>query len=233
VRSINVITQAVAAATSAKPVSNSSSAFSVTVTDTGDTSSSASTGTPTQTLTRAVVQQITLTWQAEDPDGDRLVYDVYFRADDETRWKLLKSATHDNVLTFDADVLADGRYFFRVVASDRESNPPAWAREAQLISAPVMIDNTPPIVKIDSVRYAGGAAHIEFEATDGASALRRCEYSLDAQSWVPVEAADGVIDSLHENFNLDLTGLTPGEHLVVIRAADSANNTGVTKIVLR
>ena len=45
--------------------------------------------------------------------------------EDETQWKVLKSATHDNSLTFDADVLADGKYFFRVIASDREVNPPA------------------------------------------------------------------------------------------------------------
>jgi len=233
VRSINVMTQMAAAPSSVKPVSSSTAAYSVTVTDTGDSGSSASAGTSTQTLTRAAIQQITLTWQADDPDGDRLVYNVYFRADDETQWKLLKSATHDNVLTFDADVLADGKYYFRVVASDRESNPPAWARDAELVSAPVMIDNTPPIVKIGAVRYSGGAAHIQFEAADAASPLRHCEYSLDAQSWVPVEAADGVIDSLHEDFNLDLTGLSPGEHLVVIRAADSANNTGTAKIVLK
>jgi hypothetical protein len=64
---------------------------------------------------------------------------------------------------------------------------------------------------------------------------RRCdaEYSLDAATWVPVEAADGVIDSQREKFVLDLTGLAAGEHLVVIRAADSANNTGVAKVILK
>jgi len=158
---------------------------------------------------------------------------VYFRGDDETQWKILKSDTHDNALTFDADALADGRYFFRVTASDRESNPPAAAREAQLTSSPVLIDNTPPVITIGTVRYAGGAAHIEFAAADAASALRHCEYSLDAGSWVPVAAADGVIDSLRESFTLDLKNLSAGEHLVVIRAADSANNTGVTKVILR
>jgi len=231
VKSINVITQAVAAPNATKSAA-SAGTFSVTVSDT-DTSSSGSTGTPTQTLTRAAVQQITLTWQAEDPDGDKLVYNVYFRADDETQWKLLKGATHDNVLSFDADVLADGKYYFRVTASDSEANPPAWARDAQLVSAPVMIDNTPPVLKIGPVRYANGTAHIQFEAADAASALRRCEYALDAQSWIPVEAADGVIDSLHETFNLELTKLPPGEHLVVIRAADAANNTGTAKVVLK
>jgi len=234
VKSINVVSQSVAASQTAKPAASSSSAaYSVTVSDTGDFASSAAAGTPTQTLPRAASQQITVAWQAEDPDGDRLVYSVYFRGEGETQWKLLRGDTHDNSVTFDADVLADGKYFFRVVASDREANPPATAREGQLVSAPVMIDNTPPVVTITVVRHSGAAAHIEFEAADAASALRRCEYSLDAASWVPVAAADGIIDSLREKFVLDLTGLAPGEHLLVIRAADSANNTGLAKVILK
>jgi hypothetical protein len=232
VKSINVITQSVATPQTTKPAGSSSSAYTVTVSDSGDTSAT-SAGTPTQTLPRAASQQITISWQAEDPDGDRLIFSVYFRGEEESQWKLLKPNTHDSSITFDGDVLADGKYFFRVVASDREANPPPSAREATLISAPVMIDNTPPIVTIGEVRHAGATAHIAFEAADSASALRRCEYSLDAGGWVPVEAADGVIDSLREKFVLDLTGLAPGEHLIVIRAADSANNTGVAKVLLK
>jgi len=232
-KSINVVTQAVANTQTVKaPSQSSSGAFTVTVSDSGD-SSNTSAGTPTQTLQRAATVQMTVTWQAEDPDGDRLVYNLYFRGDDESQWKLLKAEMHENSLTFDADVLADGKYLFRVTASDRESNPPAAARETQLTSAPILVDNTPPVINLGTVRYAGGAAHIEFTASDTASALRRCEYSLDASSWVPVEAADGVIDSLRESFVLDLANLPPGEHLVVVRAADSANNTGVAKVVLK
>jgi hypothetical protein len=115
----------------------------------------------------------------------------------------------------------------------REANPPSSAREAQLISAPVMIDSTPPVVSPPAARRSGATAHLEFEASDAASPLRRCEYSLDAGNWVPVEAADGVIDSLREKFVLDLTGLSAGEHLVVIRAADSAGNIGLAKVVLK
>jgi sugar lactone lactonase YvrE len=234
VKSINVVTQSAPGSQTAKSASASSSgAYSVTVTDSGDVSTSASAGTPTQTLPRASSQQLTISWQAEDPDNDRLVYNVYFRSEDATQWMLLKSGTHDSSLTFDGDILADGKYFFRVVASDREANPPASAREAQLTSAPIMIDNTPPAVNLGAVRYSAGTAHIEFEAADAASPLRRCEYSLDAASWVPVAAADGVIDSLREKFVLDLSGLTPGEHLLVIRAADSANNVGLAKVVLK
>jgi hypothetical protein len=233
VKSINVVMQSVASSQTGRQAASSSSAYSVTVSDTGDVNTAAPAGTPTQTLPRAASQQITVAWQAEDPDGDRLVYNAYFRGEGETQWKVLRSDTHENSVTFDADVLADGKYFFRVVASDREANPPPTARDAQLVSAPVMIDNTPPVVTIGTVRHSGATAHIEFEAADAASPLRRCEYSLDAASWVPVAAADGVIDSLREKFVLDLTGLAPGEHLLVIRAADSANNTGVTKVILK
>jgi hypothetical protein len=56
---------------------------------------------------------------------------------------------------------------------------------------------------------------------------------VDAAGWVPMDAADGVIDSLREKSVLDLANLAPGEHLVVLRAADSANNTGVAKVVLK
>ena len=62
--------------------------------------------------------------------------------------------------------------------------------------------------------------------------MRRCEYSLDATGWIPLEAADGVIDSQEEKFVLQLDKLTPGEHLVVIRVLDSANNGGLAKIVV-
>ena len=230
-RNISVVSQTVASA-QAKAAASSSSAYTVTVTDTAD-SSATSAGTPTQTLARSATQQITVSWQADDADGDRLVYNVYFRGDDETQWKPFKPETHDASITFDADVLADGKYYFRVIASDRESNPPASARESQLVSSPVLIDNTPPAVTMGTVRYAGGAAHIEFSAADAASSLRRCEYSLDASSWAPIEASDGVIDSLRESFVLDLNNLPAGEHVVVIRVADSANNNGVAKVILR
>ncbi len=233
VRSINVTLQMAPASSARAAQPQSASPYTVTVTDTGDASVSTPAGTPTQTLSRAAAQQITISWQADDPDGDRLVYTLYFRSDDERRWMQLKGDLHDSSFSFDSDVLADGKYYFRVVASDREVNPPATARDADLTSAPVMIDNTPPVVTVGQVRYSGGTAEVDFEARDAASPLRRCEYSVDATGWVPLEAADGVIDSQQENFVLALDKLAPGEHLVVIRVLDSANNAGLAKVVLR
>ena len=227
-KSIDIVLQA-APTVQAKAASSTSGAYSVTVSDSDSSTSS----TQTQTLNRAAAQQITVAWTAEDPDGDRLVYNLYFRGEDETQWKLLRSNLHENSMTFDADIFADGKYFFRVLASDREANPPASARDATLVSSPVMVDNTPPVVTMGVFQRNDATAHVEWEANDTASALRRCEYSLDANGWIPMESVDGVIDSQHEKFTLDLTGLSAGEHLLVIRAADSAGNTGLAKVVLK
>jgi hypothetical protein len=233
VKSINVFTVAAPASSYSKAsTSSATAAYSITVTDTGDASAGPSAGTPTQALSRAAAQQINITWQADDPDGDRLVYALSFRGQDEHEWKLLKDNLHENTFTIDGDSLADGRYFFRVTASDREANPPSSAREAELVSVPVLIDNTPPLVHVGAPRRNGASVELDVEASDAASPLRRCEYSIDAGPWTPLEAVDGVIDSPQESFQVRLRDVA-GEHVVVIRAIDSAGNAGLAKVVLR
>jgi len=232
VRSISVTSQAPSASSQKAAASSASSAaYSITVTDTGDTSTPA--GTPTQTLSHAGGSQIQITWQADDPDNDRLVYEVYFRGEEESAWKLLKSNVLENSLLLDGDVLADGRYYFRVVASDLPSNDARSAREAELVSSPVLIDNTPPVVVLSPPRRTDAHVEVDANVSDQTSALRRCEYSLDAGPWIPVEAADGITDSPREQFHIVIDKVTPGEHLVVVRAYDTANNAGLAKAVIR
>ena len=232
VKSITVVTL-LANVSGAKPAQQTPSAvYSITVTDTGDAAPAMSTGTPTQTPSRAASQQMSISWVAEDADGDRLVYSLWFRGEGEREWKLLKANLHESNYSVDGDALADGKYSFRVVASDREVNPPGAAREAELVSAPVLIDNTPPVIHAAAARRTASGVEVEFEAEDSASPLRRCEYSVDASAWTPLESLDGVIDSLRERFVVRLDHLSPGEHVLVLRAVDSANNAGLAKIVL-
>jgi hypothetical protein len=231
IRSITVSAQPAAPAAGKNLMSNASSAFSVTVTDTGDATSAV--GTQAQTLSRPAGQQILISWQADDPDGDKLIYSVSFRGEDEREWKLLRADISENTYLLDGDVLADGRYFFRVIASDRPSNPVDQARQAELIGPPVLIDNTPPVLTASAPRRTGTAVEIEIDAQDRGSALRRCEYSVDAHPWVPVEAMDGVTDSAREQFRIHIDNFPPGEHLIVIRAYDVAGNAGLAKVVVR
>ena len=238
IRSITVLTNLAAPAAQARQQSNNTasnvnSPYTVTVTDTGDAGPAASTGTPTQTLSRAATQQLTVTWNADDPEQDKLVYKLEYKGDGEQEWKTIRTATHENTLLLDGDALADGRYLFRVTASDKESNPPKAAREAELISAPVLIDNTPPVLSLGKPQRKGEEVDLDFSAQDAVSALRRAEYAVDGGSWLPIAPNDGILDSMKEDFHLHAGGLTPGEHTLVIRVADSGNNAALAKVVLR
>jgi len=233
IRSITVsaIAAPASAAKSASASTSTSSAFSITVTDTGDATSAV--GTQAQTLSRPAGQQLQISWQADDPDGDKLSYSLYFRGEDEREWKLLRADIIENTYLLDGDVLADGRYFFRVVASDRPSNAAEQARQSELIGPPVLIDNTPPVVTASAPRRNGAVVDIDVDAQDRGSILRRCEYSVDAHAWMPVEAVDGVTDSAREQYRIHIDNLPAGEHLIVIRAYDVAGNAGLAKVVVR
>jgi hypothetical protein len=231
VRSINV--SAVSGSTKSGPsaAAAATASYAITVTDSGDAPVTA--GTPSQTLSRIPGQQVQIYWQADDPDNDRLIYSLYFRGEDETRWKLIRANMTENTYLLDADVFADGRYYFRVVASDSPSNPANLAREAELVSSPILIDSTPPVVTAGAARRNGAVVEIDVDAEDRGSVLRRCEYSLDAGPWMPVEAADGVTDSARERFLIRADKVSPGEHLIVVRVYDAAGNAGLTKVVVR
>jgi hypothetical protein len=220
VKSVTVLTTLTA--------TNANSKAAVTVTDTGDAAPVSSTGTPTQTLSRAAQQQLLISWQADDPDGDKLVYEVDFRGEGERDWILLKKNLHDNTYMIDGDALADGRYLFRVTASDREANAAGSAKDADLVSSPVLIDNTPPVIRVRSSNRTA----IEFDAQDSASALRRAEWSVDAGPWTPLAPVDGIMDSLTEQFRFAVASVPAGEHVVVIRVVDSGNNTALARVIL-
>jgi hypothetical protein len=193
-------------------------------------SPSSATSTPQQTIPGAAQRRLTVTWQAEDPDGDKLSSELSFRGEGESSWKLVKKDLPDASFAIDSDTLADGIYWFRVRASDSPANPPESAQSAERTSQPVLIDHTPPAVRLAATN---GRASVQFEAADAASMLQSAEYSIDAGPWVPVFADDGIVDSRREVFTVRLTDLAAGERLVTLRARDRAGNAGLAKAVIR
>jgi hypothetical protein len=213
--------------------SNPSAAYSITVTDTGEAPAASSATSASQSVSRLQTTQTQISWQADDPDGDKLAYSVYFRPEEATVWQLVRSRMFENTLLLDADVFADGRYYFKVVASDSPSNAAAYARESDLVSSAVLIDNTPPLVTLGQPVRDAANVDLDVDAKDKTSPLRLCEFSVDAGSWQPVEAVDGVTDSPQERFHLHIEKLKPGEHLIVVRVYDNANNAGLARVILR
>src|SRR5204863_5285451 len=78
-------------------------------------------------------------WTAIDKNQDTLTYDIYYRADNERTWKLLKKDLEDNFHTINSDTMPDGTYTVRVVASDQPSNPPDLALRGEMESRPFTI----------------------------------------------------------------------------------------------
>ena len=219
-------------AKAAAGASATSSAYSVTVTDTGETPAASTASSSGQTVSRLQTTQTQVSWQADDPDSDKLVYALYFRPEEAHEWQLIRSRMGENTLLLDPDVFADGRYMFRVVATDAPSNAAQYVKQTELVSSAVLIDNTPPVIAMGKPRRQGSAIELDFTATDAASSLKKCEYSIDGGYWQPIEAVDGITDTPSEHFHLQLDRIRPGEHLIVVRVYDSASNAGLARVLI-
>ena len=99
----------------------------------------------------------TFVWKAEDDNDDRLQYDVFYRREGETAWKPLKRSLWDPIVVWDTTSVPDGTYYVKVAATDAPSNSPATALLGEFESVSFDIDNTPPVVEIQSATRTGSA----------------------------------------------------------------------------
>jgi sugar lactone lactonase YvrE len=174
----------------------------------------------------------TLVWKAEDENGDELLYDVFYRREGETAWKLLKGGLSDSILVWDTASAPNGSYVLKVVASDQASNPAETALKGERESASFDVDNSPPAVTVGTLRREGSSIVVPFSVRDTDSPVTRVEYSLDAQRWQAAFPQDGILDGRQEQFALRLDAATAGRTLV-IRATDAMNNVGAGETLLK
>jgi hypothetical protein len=174
-----------------------------------------------------------VSWKVENPDSDELRYRVQFRREGQTRWA--DATPPDDVLTkseldWDTAALPEGNYRVRVDASDEIANAPEEVTHHALESAPVLVDNTPPVFK--AIAMAG--RRLRAEVADGVGPIARVEVAIDGKvAWRPVSPADGIFDTADETVDADLTSLFPagpGPHVVAVRAFDAAGNAAVRDI---
>jgi hypothetical protein len=170
----------------------------------------------------------TLSWKADDPNGDALVFDVAYRTLAETRFRPLRSGLTDAVLAWDTSTVPNGRYVIRVTARDTPGNPEALALSGDKESDPFQIDNTPPTVTVSLA--AGSTDRVRAVATDQDSLIRKVEYSVDGGRWREVHPKDGINDAREETYDFTPEGLTPGAHTVVVRASDLLGNLGTARV---
>jgi hypothetical protein len=196
-------------------------------------SGAAGSSSPAPALGRKVYQKglQTFVWKADDDNDDRLQYDVFYRREGDTAWKTLKRELWDAILVWDTTSVPDGTYYVKVTASDAPSNSPDTALVGEFESVSFDIDNTPPVVEVQSSSRAGGKTSVKFSVRDEQSAVLRVEYSLDASKWRVAYPVDGIPDSRREDFVVTLED-GDAARSIIIRATDAMNNvaTAVAEI---
>ncbi len=168
----------------------------------------------------------TFAWNAEDPNGDALVYDVQYRALGDQRWRPLRGGLTEAVLAWDTTAVPDGRYLVRVTASDAPDNPPSLALAAHDDSTSFQVDNAPPTLDASL-----GEGTIRATARDVGSPIRKLETSVDAGRWQEVYPTDGINDSMEEVYEFPIpAGAGAGPHVVVLRVADRLGNVATSRV---
>jgi hypothetical protein len=173
-------------------------------------------------------------WMAEDRNGDKLVYDIFYKEAGESNYKLLRENVAENFLSLDGQTLADGRYTLRIVAKDLPENPPGRSLTGERISEPFDIDNTQPTVTPSGApQITATGARVVFLASDKSSYLTSAEYSINGGEWSTVYADDGISDGPDERYTIDVPIPSSGEYSITLRVFDSQGNAGNARVVVR
>ena len=167
-------------------------------------------------------------WEARDPNGDPLEFEVRYREETAGEWRVLKRNLTTRLFTWDTTSTPDGTYVVRVIASDAGANAPGQALTAMRDTAPFDVDNTPPRIVVEGVTPAGNQAVVRLSISDAQSTPERVEYTVDAERWQAAYPADGIADQREERFNVTV----PVRDLerLVLRVTDAMQNTATVGV---
>ncbi len=174
-------------------------------------------------------------WQAADPDGDALQYNLYVQAADDDAWRQVNRERPDLPMTrcvWRTIDFADGWYYLKVVASDAAANAPGNGLSAERSTGPILVDHTLPEVTVTGQDGGRGFANLRATARDAASFVSAAAYNVDNGPWQMLDAADGIFDDHTEQLAWTVSGLSSGAHTVSVRVRDRAGNEAVGSVRL-
>ncbi|MBC7899650.1 MAG: hypothetical protein H7070_06315 [Saprospiraceae bacterium] len=173
-------------------------------------------------------------WTAEDRNGDKLVYDVFYKEAADRVYKPLRENISENFASIDGLSIPDGRYTLKIVAKDSAGNPAGQFLTGERISEPFDIDNTQPgVTVIGSPQITGEKARVIFAASDRSSYLTKAEFNVNGGDWQAVYSDDGISDSADERYTFDVEMRTPGEYTITLRVFDANGNAGNARVVVK
>jgi hypothetical protein len=169
----------------------------------------------------------TVTWDALDENGDSLLFTIFIRRENETRWRLLEPKWAEKILAFNTAQFPDGIYFVKVEASDSPSNPKGTELKTEKISRPLVIDNSLPIFRNFQVEKKNNRLSISFTAQDANSHIKEAKYLIRPNDWQAVFPEDGICDSKSETFLFSVIPPQGADNLIVVQVKDRHGNIGI------
>lgn len=171
-------------------------------------------------------------WEASDPNNDALTYTLETRIAGSDTWITLKEDMRENKFEWETKRVPDGRYVLRVTASDLLDNLAGSAMTASRNSDPVLVDNTPPTFELKAGSKDGKLA-IAGKVTDALSPIKSVHYSVNStDDWKTVLPVDRIFDSTSETLSIIIADLSPGQHVITLRAMDDRNNAAYNAVVV-
>ncbi len=156
------------------------------------------------------------TWQATDPNGDRLTYRLEYRRKGEGSWRPLPTSrpgvweTTETLSSWDTATVADGSYQLRLIASDGLDNPLALAGRTERLLGPLLVDNTPPAVTDFAVKATANGFAVHCRVSDQASVVAGARLRLPDGTFERLDPVDRVCDSRTEQFATEVAWPRPG-----------------------
>ena len=169
----------------------------------------------------------TITWDALDENGDSLLYSIFIRRENETRWRVLEPGWAEKILAFNTSQFPDGVYFVKVEASDSPSNPKGTDLKTEKISRPLVIDNSLPVIRNFQVKRQRNRLSIAFTVEDANSHIKEAKYLIRPNDWQAVFPEDGICDSKSETFQFSAVLPQGADNLIVVRVKDRHGNIGI------
>lgn len=179
-------------------------------------------------------QTFDVAWQAEDQDGDRLVFDIFIRDVYTGDWIRAAENVPGPKYALEVKTLPDGEYRLKVVAKDYPANSDGFDLTGESESPIFLVDNTAPTLTVTSVkREAKGAFRISVSAQDATSLISGVAWRAGLEDFRQAAPDDQFLDQKSENFTIIVRGEAAQKGTVVtIAATDERGNTSLQKVTL-
>lgn len=168
-------------------------------------------------------------WSAHDRNDDDLIYTLYYRAEGEDEWHVLKDKLTDDYYSWNTASMPDGAYYLKVRASDSPSNPPGDALWAERVSDRFVVANTPP--HIVNLRAGSGLLNTRasFDAVSAYGPIASARYSIDAGPWQIIFPTGQLSDAPKESYYIEIPGLPNGQHTISVQIWDRFDNAAAAQ----